>query len=1086
MAEEKKILYSVEIEGNEELLNELARLRRETAELKNENKDYNRTLKSGEKVSKEQARNFERNTIQIKQNNASIRNLTKELQGANIEKDNARKRLTEMRRSLQEMALAGDTSSEAYRRLRGEAAELQDAIDRVNREVKIFADDAMVINTVVDATRGLTAGFQGVLGVQALLGFESEKFRQTMQRLVAVQQVSNALQTVSNLLQKESRLVILGKVAAVKIATAAQWAWNAAMTANPIGLIVAGVAALGAGVYALVRHFDSVTAAIRRAADWLIFWRDLGSEVEKVKDEVQEIAESMDSINKGFTTYHRKSQQLSDELDKQVRLLNILGVQGGLTQVITLQNLQERLKLTKETIDEQQNELDGLNELREHIDRLVDTSGDLSRADVIPREFLELTGWYEEFERDFKGTQRDVNKLYEFIDERRRDIIKSLGELSEELIALDQEHYEKQTEIYAKTGHLEERLELEKDIIRFKEGEIKNLSLANEKAKELIELRREQAEAEREISKALGFSEDHISRAEQRYIDETKILEEQYIEREKLIESHTEKLETAKLRFRTISMGLTVLEKQEAEEQEIIRQERLKREEVAAAKLETIREGSLDSYLQLFEIERREALANDDLTHSERLILEEEFAKRREDLIEEFHRREKENEERHLEEIRNTLSGYFSDKLKQLDQYYEDEILTHEQYDKLLQEINEAEVERRLQVDEFFRDARMSILDEGYIQERQMLREKFENQLITSEEYYIALQELEQKYEGEQKLNEISQWYDREVNQLKEHLENKLVTQQEYEMLVEELNRQRRLREQEIELQEFEEERTRYMEHLIQIREGEEAEFDRRRENYQQWLNDKIISQDEYNKAIERLDEDLLKFRRENAQAQAQAMLMSYRSMTQGLSQLMDAQQKESSFFKAMAIADATIALALGLAQTWKIGFPQAIPMAIGYVAQTAGLINQIMQTQQPTPPRLAKGGMIGGKPHSQGGTVFRGSDGSIFEAERGEYLAIVNKKDATRAQMLDQINQEHGEPFGTTTYGDGGIFHTTIRQFDSGGMYEPRQDFERIDMSDLIREVVDEIGHIPVVVTERDISSTQNRVRKVEVKGDL
>jgi len=229
-----------------------------------------------------------------------------------------------------------------------------------------------------------------------------------------------------------------------------------------------------------------------------------------------------------------------------------------------------------------------------------------------------------------------------------------------------------------------------------------------------------------------------------------------------------------------------------------------------------------------------------------------------------------------------------------------------------------------------------------------------------------------------------------------------------------------------------------------------------------------------------------LDFRRENAEAQAQALLASYRTMTQGLSQLMDAQQQESAFFKAMAIADATIALALGLAQTWKAGFPQAIPMAIGYVAQTAGIVSQITQTQQPTAPKLAKGGMIGGKPHSQGGTVFRGSDGSIFEAERNEYLAIVNKKDAARAQMLDQINQEHGKPFGIATYGDGGIFHTTIRQFDSGGTYEPRQDYERIDMGDVIREAVDQIGDIPVVVAERDISSTQERVRKVEVKGDL
>lgn len=56
--------------------------------------------------------------------------------------------------------------------------------------------------------------------------------------------------------------------AASKAAAAAQWLWNAAMAANPIGLIVAGVAALVAGVVLLVRNWDAVTAAVRGAFDW--------------------------------------------------------------------------------------------------------------------------------------------------------------------------------------------------------------------------------------------------------------------------------------------------------------------------------------------------------------------------------------------------------------------------------------------------------------------------------------------------------------------------------------------------------------------------------------------------------------------------------------------------------------------------------------------------------------------------------------------------------------------------------------------------------------------------------------------------
>jgi len=56
--------------------------------------------------------------------------------------------------------------------------------------------------------------------------------------------------------------------AASKAAAAAQWLWNAAMTANPIGLIIVGVAALIAGIVLMVKHWDAVSAAVKGAFAW--------------------------------------------------------------------------------------------------------------------------------------------------------------------------------------------------------------------------------------------------------------------------------------------------------------------------------------------------------------------------------------------------------------------------------------------------------------------------------------------------------------------------------------------------------------------------------------------------------------------------------------------------------------------------------------------------------------------------------------------------------------------------------------------------------------------------------------------------
>ena len=122
--------------------------------------------------------------------------------------------------------------------------------------------------------------------------------------------------------------------------------------------------------------------------------------------------------------------------------------------------------------------------------------------------------------------------------------------------------------------------------------------------------------------------------------------------------------------------------------------------------------------------------------------------------------------------------------------------------------------------------------------------------------------------------------------------------------------------------------------------------------------------------------------------------------------------------FSAQAAARSTVAVAEGTAQTAKIGFPQNIPMLIGYAAQAVGIIMAIKSAVSaakgagsadagagaaPTPNmgrNYEKGGMIGGKRHAQGGTMI--------EAEAGE--AIMTRGAVTMfAPMLSAINQMGG-----------------------------------------------------------------------------
>jgi hypothetical protein len=99
-------------------------------------------------------------------------------------------------------------------------------------------------------------------------------------------------QTTLSMIRNTAATIAHGVVlAATRIAmlaaTAAQWLFNAAMSANPIGLIILAIAGLIAGIVALVKHWGAVTAALKVVAQWFInIYNAIKERVLKVFDAV--------------------------------------------------------------------------------------------------------------------------------------------------------------------------------------------------------------------------------------------------------------------------------------------------------------------------------------------------------------------------------------------------------------------------------------------------------------------------------------------------------------------------------------------------------------------------------------------------------------------------------------------------------------------------------------------------------------------------------------------------------------------------------------------------------------------------------
>lgn len=114
--------------------------------------------------------------------------------------------------------------------------------------------------TAFKVAQGVMLAFQGVMTlVKAVqLGFAAATYGSVG--------ASYALAAATN----AQKVAVIAGAAAQKIATAAQWLWNAALTANPIGIIIVAIAALVAALIWFFTQTELGQAIWKGFIDWLV------------------------------------------------------------------------------------------------------------------------------------------------------------------------------------------------------------------------------------------------------------------------------------------------------------------------------------------------------------------------------------------------------------------------------------------------------------------------------------------------------------------------------------------------------------------------------------------------------------------------------------------------------------------------------------------------------------------------------------------------------------------------------------------------------------------------------------------------
>lgn len=230
------------------------------------------------------------------------------------------------------------------------------------------------------------------------------------------------------------------------------------------------------------------------------------------------------------------------------------------------------------------------------------------------------------------------------------------------------------------------------------------------------------------------------------------------------------------------------------------------------------------------------------------------------------------------------------------------------------------------------------------------------------------------------------------------------------------------------------------------------------------------------------------KAKEDNTKARVNAEL----TMTAGLAgQMSTLLGEESAIGKAFGVVQATINTYIGatkaLAQGGILGIAQAaIVIAFG-MKQVATIAKQKDPDTKinTSVKKYAKGGMIYGRSHAQGGVTFRGDNGQVFEAEGGENVYIMKKTASAEINALSALNEAHGG----NSFGTSGLY-----KFADGGMVAGLSEANRVvkqagsmklsseSINQLAGVVIDAVMSMPnPVVSVQDISSGQNDVSVVQ-----
>lgn len=343
-----------------------------------------------------------------------------------------------------QMALAGDTASDEFKTLSKQVGDMRKVIIQTDQTVDGFSQT--LAQSAGGALQGVASGFELATGAMGAFGASGEAVEQALLKVQSAMAVAQGLQGI-----RESIASFQALRKAIMSTTVVQTALNFVMNLNPVGLIIAGVVALGAAIAALWNP-------IKNLLQWFGLVEEDAETAQQANDRLTASMErqekTLEKLEKRYDKMHEnrmRQLKLQDASEEEIHqaTLDRLAQEEGQRQLQLFNRTRNIAKLRdnyKQALKEEDNELarsikDQINQEAEKIRELQNNfqEYDLSRREEEKRytEFLDNQN-KERTEKEAAELKERQDKYKKYLEDRKA-ALERIQDLETDLIRDEEE-----------------------------------------------------------------------------------------------------------------------------------------------------------------------------------------------------------------------------------------------------------------------------------------------------------------------------------------------------------------------------------------------------------------------------------------------------------------------------------------------------------------------------------------------------------------------------------------------------------------------------------------------------------------------